>query len=271
MTSTTTEAKTLDAVAERVISKWSMVELPSPVDSPLVRSAQRFLTAAQDTVSLAFLNFRLSREFTKVMDQKDARGRLRNSEMDLLRAAIVFAGAGLDATLKELIRCALPAVIAANEQASKRFQAFAKEHLGAGRNVVDFESLADVLTSPQGAREALLRSYAHELTGDSLQSTSQVSKVASALGISDQSLRKRIGDRSPLDQMFRARQQIVHELDLTGSGVRSRKIETAESWVREALSVGQEVVNAVARETTASLPSSRRSRRGGGGKPAPRA
>ena len=57
-----------------------------------------------------------------------------------------------------------------------------------------------------------------------------------------------MSEGSVLDRMFRARNQIVHELDLKGSGVRRRKIVEVQEWVTEALVVGQEVINAVAIE-----------------------
>jgi hypothetical protein len=242
------EKTVLDGIADRVIKKWSVLKLPKPVVSDAVRSAQRFLNAAQESVSLTLLNFRLAREFTKAIDQKDARGRLSNSEMDLLRSAIVFAGAGLDTSLKELIRCGLPKVIITNELARSKFEDFASEHLGSKRGVIDIAALGAVLTSPDGARGALLKRYARALTGDSLQSAMQVSNASGALGISDSALRKRMTEGSTLDQMFRARNQIVHELDLTSTGPRFRKIDTTEQWVHEALSVGQEIINAVAGE-----------------------
>jgi hypothetical protein len=43
---------------------------------------------------------------------KDGRGRLKEAEVDLLRSALVLAGAGLDAVLKRLIRDALPELLA---------------------------------------------------------------------------------------------------------------------------------------------------------------
>lgn len=181
----------LEKIATNVLHKWDFVKLPKPIEAEPVKSAQRFLTAGQEAVSQTLLNFRLTREFTKAIDQKDPRGRLQNSEMDLLRAAIVFAAAGLDTTLKELIRCALPAIVTVNELARQKFETFAEEHLGSKRNLLNFEYLAAILTSPQAPRATLLNRYARALTGESLQSVAQVSNAAGALGISDAALRKR--------------------------------------------------------------------------------
>jgi hypothetical protein len=51
---------------------------------------------------------------------------------DLLRAAIVFTGAKLDATLKQLIRDALPLLLERSKQSHDKFETFAGERLGTG-------------------------------------------------------------------------------------------------------------------------------------------
>ena len=237
----------LEDLGALVIEKTFDIQLPKPQEHPVVRSAQRYLNAARDSVSLVNLNMRLVREFAKAIDNKDSRGRLQNSEMDLLRASVVFAGAGLDAVLKELIRKAIPVVVPNNALAEEKFARFVAEHLGSLRSAIDLQALALVLIGPVGPREVLLSRYADELTGGSLQSVTQVSNVAGVLGVTDPALRKRLTAGSLLDNMFRARNQIVHELDLTSSGIRSRTIKDAKAWAEEALSVGQEMINAVAR------------------------
>jgi hypothetical protein len=248
MSEADSEVLALEKVADRVVRKWNQLELPEPVECETVHSAHRYLAAARDSVGLTMLNMRLSREFTKAIDKKGPAGRLTNMEMDLLRAAIVFAGAGLDATLKELIRCALPVVVRINTMARDKFRRFAAEYLGSKRQGLDFDELASVLVAPTGPRDALLEKYAIALTGESLQSAAQVSNTAGALGISDERLRKRLTANSELDLMFRARNQIVHELDLTPNGLRSRRIDETTRWVTEALGIGQAIVNAVAEE-----------------------
>lgn len=54
----------------------------------------------------------------------DIRGGLTSNEEDLLRAAIVFTGAGLDAALKRLIRDTLPPLLQVNTQANEKFEVF---------------------------------------------------------------------------------------------------------------------------------------------------
>jgi hypothetical protein len=69
---------------------------------------------------------------------RDIRGRLTSPEEDLLRAAVVFTGAGLDATLKQLIRDTLPTLLETNDQAHEKFETFAADRLGSGETA-DYE------------------------------------------------------------------------------------------------------------------------------------
>lgn len=177
---------------------------------------------------------------------KDIRGRLTANEEDLLRAAVVFTGAGLDATLKQLIRDALPGLLAANLQAHDKFEGFAADHLGTGE-IADTKMIAKYLTSAN-PREKLIEAYIYDLTGSSLQSAEEVQKVAGALGIKDEGLRKRIAGLKPL---FIARNEISHELDLQSLQKpgdrtrRTRSMKQTKDVCHKGFEVGQLIVNAV--------------------------
>jgi hypothetical protein len=67
-------------------------------------------------------------------------------EEDLLRAAIVFTGACLDATLKQLIRDTLPILLETNQQAHDKFEAFAAGRLGTSE-IADTKMIARYLTT----------------------------------------------------------------------------------------------------------------------------
>jgi hypothetical protein len=163
-----------------------------------------------------------------------------------LRAAVVFTGAGLDATLKQLIRGSLPKLLESSEQAHDKFERFAAERLGTGE-IADTRAIARYLTSPD-PRTRLIEDYIYELTGSSLQSADQVQTTAGALGIKDASLRKRIDG---LRTLFLARNEISHELDLQKLSKpgdrtrRSRAMQTTETLCSEGFEVGQLIVNAV--------------------------
>ena len=158
----------------------------------------------------------------------------------------MFTGAGLDATLKQLIRDTLPTLLERNQQAHDKFEAFAAGRLGTGE-IADTKMIARYLTSPD-PRTRLIEDYVYELTGSSLQSADEVQKTAGALGIDDEALRKRI---TGLRALFVARNEISHELDLQRLGQpgdrtrRTRRIEATKSLCQEGLEVGQLIVNGV--------------------------
>ena len=212
---------------------------------PGTDTAQRFLASAYDSVEAVLANQAAIRGLRK-LETGDVRGRLPANEEDLLRAAIVFTGAGLDATLKQLIRDALPTLLETNAQAHDKFEKFAEERLGTSE-VADTKVIARYLTSAN-PRERLIEDYIYALTGSSLQSAEEVDKVAAALGIDDPQLRKRIGG---LRQLFTARNEIAHELDLQrperrgDRARRTRGIKATENLCHEGLEVGQLMINAV--------------------------
>jgi hypothetical protein len=210
-------------------------------------TSQRFLASAYDAVSAVLDNLEKLRELRR-QETGDIRGRLMGNEEDLLRAAIVFTAAGLDATLKQLIRDSLPSLLETNSQAHEKFETFAADQLGTGE-IADTRVIARYLTSAN-PRERLIEDYIYELTGSSLQSAEEVQKVAGALGIDDAVLRQRIGG---LRTLFVARNEISHELDLRRPEApgdrtrRSRSIRPTENLCHEGLEIGQLLINSVGR------------------------
>src|SRR6266540_4227381 len=100
--------------------------------APGTETAQRYLASAFDSVEAVLENLAKIREIRKnESGTGDIRGRLPSNEEDLLRAAIVFTGAGMDASLKRLIRDTLPKLLEVSTQAHDKFEAFAAaERLG---------------------------------------------------------------------------------------------------------------------------------------------
>lgn len=103
--------------------------LPDPCLLPGTETAQRFLASAYESVEAVLVTLETLRLFRRD-ETDDLRGRLTSPEEDQLLAAIVFTGAGLDATLKQLIRDTLPNLLDWNEQAHKKFEAFTTQRLG---------------------------------------------------------------------------------------------------------------------------------------------
>lgn len=208
-------------------------------------TAQRFLAGAYDSVNGLLATLDAVRSIRKGK-QGDIRGRVPENEADLLRAAVVFTGAGLDATLKQLIRDALPQILESSSQAHDKFESFAASRLGTGE-IADAKRVARYLTSGD-PRGRLIEDYIYSLTGSSLQSAEEVQSAAGALGIDDGPLRKRISGLKPL---FVMRNEISHELDLQRpekQGDRSRRTRSMPKVLEQchdAFEVGQLIVNAV--------------------------
>lgn len=212
---------------------------------PGTETAQRFLAGAYDSVEAVLDSLSKIRELRR-QESGDIRGRLPANEEDLLRAAIVFTGAGLDASLKRLIRDTLPALLERIDQAHAKFEAFAAEKLGAGE-IADVRVIARYLTS-RSPRDRLIEDYVFDLTGSSLQSAEEVQRTAGALGIEDSELRKRI---TGLRDLFVARNEISHELDLQrpehqgDRARRTRRIGPTTGLCHDGLEVGQLIINGV--------------------------
>lgn len=90
---------------------------------PGTETAQRFLASGYDSVEAVLVTLKTVRELRR-NDTGDIRGRLTSPEEDLLRAAVVFTGAGLDATLKQLIRDTLPSLLEGSPHAHDKFETF---------------------------------------------------------------------------------------------------------------------------------------------------
>jgi len=97
----------------------------------------------------------------------------------------------------------------------------------------------------------VIEEYIAELTGESLQSTDELKKATCALGIGDIIPKKEL---KPLREIFSARNQIVHELDIDFSAARrNRRSRTMGRVTKQGngiLGLGQKILE----KTTEKLP-----------------
>lgn len=140
----------------------------------------------------------------------DTTGKVKGAfkkQSDLLRAAIVMAGATVDAVLKALVAEGLPALLDAGHNPSDR-----KMRSWAAERVEIEPGLAKRLVSSPNAGAAIINAYVGQLGNGSLQSTEDVRRVRDALGIKPEGV---FSDDAIdfLKPFFRARNQVVHELD----------------------------------------------------------
>lgn len=185
--------------------------LPStaPGRAPAVRAAERLLSRAHKSVDGLFRAVAvLDRE--RRSSNASARGRSAQAESDVLRSAIIFTGAGLDATMKRLVNDVGRVLITGGAtSARKNYEVFLKGEMSKP-NVPD--GLRTAVLSVH-ADEALLRYFLAERTKASFQGSSDLKyRVRGTLGIAQRDVPDaRI---EALDTFFVARNKIVHEMDL---------------------------------------------------------
>jgi len=195
--------------------------LPTILSShPETAEAARRLKSTHESVQGLFTTLRDARA------QKIARGaevrRLGHGETDLLRSAIVFAGAGLDSVLKQLVRDSLDALLVRHPGTRTSLSRYVV------KTVKDEPKKATRILASSSADAQLRTEYVEDLTKGSLQSEKDLQAVRDALGIdptgpfTDPAL-------NGLGPFFHARNQIVHELDLQmrrAPGDTTRRVRT---------------------------------------------
>jgi hypothetical protein len=225
----------------------ALAAMPAPKNHAITEKAQRFLASAFESVNAVFENLEVLRDVDRQKTGRDPRGRLPHNQEDMLRVAIAFTGAGLDATLKQLVRDALPTLLDKSGDAHEQFRDFVEKHLGDASANVSAKKLSGYLARGD-IRGALIDRYVADLTGDSLQSSGQLFKTAKSLGLADAQLRK---NKDRLDQFFTARNQIIHELDLQhtakqgDSSRRPRRLSITRDDCSLVFETGQQFINAV--------------------------
>lgn len=183
--------------------------VPKKPKAPKTHLSYLILTHTHNT-SESFLD-----AFESVRRVRNARGTATNDEQDLLRAMLLFASAGLDSIVKQLVRDTLPLITEHDIGAHKEFEKFAAKELG-GKSVdsplstLDVKTLASLIVedSPKGA---LIQRLVKSLTSDSLQSLDQLLRVAAHFGITADEIYK---DHKKLREVFSVRNKISHEMDI---------------------------------------------------------
>jgi len=223
----------------RKVRKSKKTPATSPTD--IATSVLDRATKTVAALEKAFETVRTARGVTS--------GAPKDEEQDLLRAALVFAAAGLDSALKHLIRSALPPLLPKNVDVRKQFEQFVskavRSSLTASESSEDSLLLARLLTGTD-SRDQLLQRYIEYLTGSSLQSAEELSRAAAALGLNP----SQVGiDKKELKPIFDARNQIIHELDIdltrANRGRRSRQKKKVLEDAKKLIAIGEGLVGAV--------------------------
>ena len=203
---------------------------PPDCSSRDLRNACRIWRSAQKTTAFfidtcdAFVEFRRGEGAT--------RGRLTDEEHDLRRAAIVFAGAGLDAVAKQILTDASHALITGAFLATAQGRHFLTKVNRAVRASLgdttpegisaraDRLLLARLLMSGDALRD-MCSDIAGDMTGGSFQSVERLREVCNVFGLDATSVVDSRKER--LQAALEARNQIVHEMDAMLQTTRSRR------------------------------------------------
>ncbi len=184
--------------------------------------------------------------FGTVRKARNAKGTATDHEQDLLRAALVFAAAGLDSMVKQLVRDALHTVVAKEKGAHAQFADYVQSRLKRMESI-DLRFLAEAIASEHPSNH-LKQELTKELTGSSLQSKDQLLRVAAYFAIPANEITK---DPNKLKMVFETRNQIAHEMDIlfgqTNRGRRQRKYGTMSEYTTVILTTAVAFYSAVAK------------------------
>jgi len=179
-----------------------------PPDIPGIVGAWWRLMATHETVTGLFRTLYMVRQRT-LGGQVQAQEPLSDGVQDLLRAAIVFTSAGIDACLESLLTHAVPVLVANNENARRKFELYIENQVNAPKPASAF---VEALKSPD-PRSRLVELYILGLTSSSFQGSGSIKdRALAALGVTNAQLSN--GRVKSLDPFFIARNDVVHKLDL---------------------------------------------------------
>ena len=124
--------------------RFSVAPLTQEATHECVQQAQRFLALAHGSAQEALTATDTLRAARRAKTGRAASGKTSAQDQDLLRAMLVFACAGLDASMKTLIRDALPTLTDHHAEVSSRLKDFTVQFLSSGSGV-STKSLAMIL------------------------------------------------------------------------------------------------------------------------------
>ncbi len=227
------------------VKKYTVAEFPQRRVHKKAAPADKHLQVAHTTLQGVFESLHMVRE--AAAGAGDARGRLREQEVDLLRSSLVLAGAGLDAVVKRLARDALPTLLAVDSKQTAAKRMF-KDHVQTRiRDKTPSTSWIEAILDDD-PRQAMIKVYVEERTQGSLQSDKDLIRMRDALGIAENAIAdERI---KSLRQFLTARNHVAHDLDIKdpadGTGRRyQHQVKTVIRQCDLALSLSDSFVVAV--------------------------
>lgn len=201
---------------------------PAEPASPLLSKAWLICKYAHKAASELLGIFDASRG-----KRRKSGGQTTDAEQDLLRAILVFASAGLDATLKQIVTDSMARLVECNERVQKQLAKFGARRLRKAKEsdlqIVDIELLGELLAG-ESPRKVLTAKFIRDLTANSLQSTAEVKSMSEALGLDIKSIPF---EDKLLTATFQVRHQIVHEMDADPAGKTRKRVSRQRETMRE--------------------------------------
>jgi hypothetical protein len=157
--------------------------------------------------------------------------------------------------LKQVLRSCIPIQVDRSELARGKYVEFVASHIQDGEGL-SARQLAKLLVT-SNPEQTLRDAYIDSLTGSSLQSQAQVTVSLAALGLQEQ--RELFKDSRSLNPLFKARNEIAHEMDMTpaaakGRGKRTRRERAVGDYMEmchTGLNYCQRVLNGLEAELAA--------------------
>jgi hypothetical protein len=168
--------------------------------------------------------------FHVVRDARGSQGAPTDSQQDILRSMLVLALAGLDSSVKQLVKDTVPVLVGKNPSTDQALEDFAVRRLGDLERDRDKKYLVRLLRS-HATEQQLIDDLIDDLTSDSMQSVDQLLAVCNVLGVRD---RPMVESVRSLSDAFDVRNHVIHEMDINFAATnRNRTSRTRASMVRE--------------------------------------
>ncbi len=195
-----------------------------PKSSCLLRAAQALEYTEETTKSFVDA-------FNAIRKERKAHGIATHEEMDLLRAMLVFACAGLDSITKQVIKDCYALISEKSPIATSTLHShFSRKLSRDNEGAYDTKLLARILLSKSSPQKEIISFVIQDLTSGSLQSVDELLRVIGFLGIDPGKLSI---DHSELKKIFEARNRIIHEMDIFfDSAGRKRRTHTRAETLR---------------------------------------
>jgi hypothetical protein len=155
---------------------------------------------------------------------------------------LVFASAGIDSMVKQLVADALPLAVTADPEARGQFRSYVERRLKAPDSA---RLLADAFAA-DNSREHLTLALVSDLRSGSLQSVDELARAAAFFAIPVADF---IGDVDALRRAFRVRNEISHEMDVDFSVApsirRQRQLAEMEDYASSILAAAVKLLHRV--------------------------